>query len=154
MDLGYDMFLDKGKLKTEFIAADIFDPSSPLNELDGKIDIIHAASFFHLFDGSKQLQVAKRVVELLKPVPGSLIVGRQVGNVNPGEKQRRSGQGSAMRHDEKSWKDFWGRVGEETGTKWEVNATLFRQDISFAIHMSPAEKDQGERRLMFAVRRL
>jgi hypothetical protein len=49
MNIGYDLFLDKDTLGTTFIAADIFDESekSGLKVLEGTVDIIHAAFFFH-----------------------------------------------------------------------------------------------------------
>ena len=74
-DFGYEMFLDKSRLQTRFVQADIFDADSQLKELDGKMDIINAASFFHLFGRDEQIKVAKRVVQLLKPEV-SLLEGR------------------------------------------------------------------------------
>jgi SAM-dependent methyltransferase len=65
-EIGYDLFLDKSSLKTKFIEADIFDAESNLKELDGKLDIVHAASFLHLFDWDGQIKAAKRLIELLK----------------------------------------------------------------------------------------
>ena len=46
LDLGYDLFKDKETLKTHGFAADALAPSSALDEIDGKIDAVHAASFF------------------------------------------------------------------------------------------------------------
>ena len=69
-DWGYHLFLDKETLKTCFFEADIFNAESELKQLDGKIDVVNAASFFHLFDWDGQVKAAKRVVQLLKPVSG------------------------------------------------------------------------------------
>ena len=99
LELGYELFRDKGTLETEFIAADIFDPDSALRKFDGRLDIIGASSFFHLFDWNQQKAVAIRVVRLLKPEANSLLLGRQVGNVNPGELMSRVGQVRRFRHD-------------------------------------------------------
>src|SRR5690242_15576227 len=49
-DIGYEMFLDQQSLKATFVEADVFDDKSGLQELTGKFDIVHAASFFHLFE--------------------------------------------------------------------------------------------------------
>lgn len=81
---GFDLFLDRESLKTRFIKADIFAENSELDQLDGKINIVNAASFFHLFDWDGQIKAAKRVVKLLEPTSGSLIVGRQGGKPEAG----------------------------------------------------------------------
>ncbi len=150
MELGYDLFRDKDKLKSQFIAAGIFDEDSDLKLLDGKIDIIHTGSFFHLFTWDEQVQIAKRVVRLLKPKPNSMVIGRQFGNVKPGEYPRRSGKGTRYRHDVASWERMWEQVGNETGTKWKVEASLveMKQKEDFK-HLY----DNGARRLRFLVRR-
>ncbi|PNS20240.1 hypothetical protein CAC42_5690 [Sphaceloma murrayae] len=108
MELGYDLFLDKETLKTKFIPGDIFDEDSNPKELHDKMDIIQASAFFHLFDREKQKKVAHRVVKLLKPQKDSLLVGRQVGSVNPGEYFHRTNQDTTMfRHDPDSWRQLW-----------------------------------------------
>jgi len=124
MELGYDLFLDKDKLTSQFIAADVFDPESDLKQLEGKIDIIQSSSFFHLFTWDQQVELGKIVVKLLKPQPGSMIFGRQVGNKTPAEYPRRQGEGTRYRHDAASWNKLWMQIGEETGTKWHVEAEL------------------------------
>ncbi|KAL2353590.1 hypothetical protein BJ546DRAFT_1113332 [Cryomyces antarcticus] len=107
IDTGYDLFRDKETLKSKFIAADIFDDNSELNQLDGQIDIVHAASFLHFFDWTDQMSAAKRIVKLLKLQTGSLTIGRQVGNVTAGEQPRRVENGSRMfRHNEESFRRF------------------------------------------------
>ncbi|KAF2222404.1 methyltransferase domain-containing protein [Elsinoe ampelina] len=125
MELGYEMFLDKDSLKTKFIDGDVFDDNSDLSQLHGNVDIIQASAFFHLFDREKQKKVAHRVVKLLKPQHGSLLVGRQVGSINPGEYLHRTNPNSNMfRHNDVSWKELWDEVGSETGTKWDVTVEL------------------------------
>jgi SAM-dependent methyltransferase len=86
-ELGYQLFNDTDTLKSTFYAADIFDPNSRLNEIDGKIDIIYAGSFLHLFGYDEQLEVCAKIVKLLKPKKGSLLVGRQVGQVEAGQRK-------------------------------------------------------------------
>lgn len=126
IDLGYDLFQDHKTLKSTFIVADAFDPESPLKQLNGQMSIIYAGSFFHLFDWDGQFAMAKRVVELLKPEPGSMLLGRQAGNINPGEYIRAgyNGERKRWRHDPKTWKEMWELVGKETGTKWDVHAEM------------------------------
>ncbi len=50
-----------------------------LARLAGHLSVIHASSFFQLFDGQLQLQLAKRLAALLSPEPGSFIFGSHAG---------------------------------------------------------------------------
>jgi len=84
-------------------------------------------------------------------------VGRQVGNVNAREYERRSGRGSRYRHNEESWGRLWKEVGEETGTKWKVAVRseswvdgFAREGRSEPSGMQP----EGTTRMKFTVRRL
>ena len=52
-DIGYDPFRDRDRKKARFIQADIFDPNTPLRELNGKMDIIIACQLLHLFSWTK-----------------------------------------------------------------------------------------------------
>ena len=151
-DLGYDMFLDKSSLRTKFLEADIFDEDSQLKQLDGKLDIVHTSSFFHLFDLEEQIKVAKRVIRLLKPVPNALLVGRQAGLPDAGSFSHVLNRTGPFWHNAESWKDMWERVGKETGTQWHVEAELGEEGLGASARTSlvPA----NARRLTFTVRRL
>jgi len=120
-DLGYKLFRDEDTLKSKFLVGDVFNPSSQLSELDGKIDIIYAASFLHLFNWQEQVEVSKRIVKLLKDKRDSVVFGRQVGNANPGEQAR--GDRTRWCHNEESFKKMWKEVGDSTGSKWRVEVT-------------------------------
>ena len=119
-DLGYDLFRDRTSLQATFIAADIFIPHSALQPLYGTVDIIHASSFLHLFDWDQQVEVLKVVVKLLKPVKGSLILGRHMGDAESGAKDGLSANEKMYRHNEESWTKLWALISEETGTQWDV----------------------------------
>lgn len=120
-EMGYRLFRDRDALKSKFIAADITDPSSPLSELDGKIDIIYAGSFLHLFSYAESIEVCKRLVKLLREKKDSLILGRQVGNVDAGDYVQKINKGGKMyRHNAESFKKMWEEIGEATRTKWRV----------------------------------
>ncbi|KAH8794173.1 hypothetical protein BGZ57DRAFT_983441 [Hyaloscypha finlandica] len=120
-EMGYRLFRDRDALKSKFIAADITDPSSPLSELDGKIDIIYAGSFLHLFSYAELIEVCKRLVKLLRERKDSLILGRQVGNVDAGDYVQKINKGGKMyRHNAESFKKMWEEIGEATRTKWRV----------------------------------
>ncbi|THZ89474.1 hypothetical protein D6C84_00094 [Aureobasidium pullulans] len=152
LDLGYDLFKDKDKLDSKFIAADVFESQSALTPLAGKIDILHTSSFFHLFGYEGQKKIARRVVQLLKPQKDSLLVGRQVGNVRAHEEESSaSGSGNMFLQNVESWKQMWEEIGEETGTQWDVNATL--EDWPLVGNKVSWHKE-GTKRIFFSVRRL
>jgi len=152
MELGYDLFLDKETLRSRFIPSDVFDPESELKVLNGRIDIIHAASFFHLFSRDEQVIVGKRCVELLKPQKDSLIVGRQVGNIEAGEFPHRTNPNNMMfRHDIASWTQLWKEIGNATGTEWDVKAELHEWPIG---DNTRKWQNAGARQLRFTLRRV
>jgi len=126
IELGYDLFLDKEMLKTKFIAGDVFDPDASIKQLDGKIDIIHAASFFHLFNWDGQVKIAKRFVSLLNPEAGVLVIGRLMANIEAGEY---SFSKTVYRHNDESFKRMWKLVGDETGTNWQVDARISESEL-------------------------
>lgn len=138
-DIGYELFLDKSSLKTTFIEADVFDNESGMQQLAGKIDIVHAASFFHLFNWDQQVIAAKKVVGLLNGAPSNLIFGRQAGRLEAGDFTAQVEQEkSRYWHNSESWARLWKQVGDETGTAWKVEADwdekidLFRQNNGMA----------------------
>jgi SAM-dependent methyltransferase len=151
-DIGYDLFQDRSTLKTKFIEADIFEAESGLKELDGKLDIVHAASFFHLFDWEGQVEAAKRVVRLMKAKPGALVFGRQGGNLEAGAVTHLVKGQSAYSHNPQSWAKLWKQVGNETGSKWDVDAFLGEEDIAkrSSANIVPA----GTRFMTFSIRRV
>ena len=151
-DFGYEMFLDKSSLQTHFVQADIFDADSQLKELDGMIDIVNAASFFHLFGRDEQVKAAKRVVQLLKPKAGSLIIGRQGGRADAGGIVHEGKLMTAFWHNPDSWMELWKQVGQETSTEWKVEAALGPEDLSK--RMKTNLVPSGTRFMTFTIRRL
>lgn len=168
--VGYKLFEDSKdsvladgtrRLDTTFIAADVFDDNSRLvTELAGMMDIIYTGAFFHLFTLDEQEKAAARVVQLLAPKPGSLIVGRQSGSEEAGEDARKGAPGGRgpFRHNAQSWKDLWGRVGEATGTRWSVEADISSPEYSLAGVAEGKSKEMQSkitgRGLRYVIRRL
>jgi SAM-dependent methyltransferase len=151
-EIGYDMFLDKSTLLTKFIQADVFDAESDLKQLEGKISLVNAASFFHLFDYGDQVKAAKRVVRLLKDEPGVMVIGRQGGKPEAGSLSRLSVTQAAYWHNPESWEKLWRLVGEETGTKWEVKSSFGEEDLSKRMNINLVP--DGTRFMTFVVRRI
>jgi len=154
-ELGYKFFFDQDRLKTKFLAADLFESEPELESLNGTISIVYAGSIFHLFDLPLQRQLVKRTIDFLAPQPGSLVLGRQVGDINAGPFQHMTnGGGTMFRHNEQSWKRLWDEVGRDTGSKWEVCVELkltkrFMKRASGNDHIS-----DGARQMYFSCRRL
>lgn len=137
IDLGYDLFLDKDTLKSHFFAADALnpdpDPNSDLNQLKGQISIIYAGFFFHLFDFDQAVEIAVRLIGIMKQEKGSLILGKQAGNPIADERLLDlKAAGKLWRHSPDSWTKVWQLAGQKTGTKWRVNAKLEESDAKGA----------------------
>jgi SAM-dependent methyltransferase len=152
-DIGYDLFLDKATLKTMFIDADIFSADSGLKELDGKLNLVHAASFFHLFDWNSQVKAVKRIVELLKAEPGSMVFGRQGAMPEAGYLSQGFAGMHAYWHNPDSWARLWKQVGDETGTKWDVQSSLGEEDLTKRMNATNVVPS-GTRFMTYIIRRL
>lgn len=125
VDLGYSLFLDREKLRSSFLVADVLEEHSDLDRLDEKVDIVYASQFFHLFGWDNQVMIGKRMVRLLKPQSGSLIVGYQVGTVDARQlSPAPTPEGNMYAHNPSSLQKIWDVIGEATGTSWNVEATL------------------------------
>ncbi|CAI7631519.1 unnamed protein product [Penicillium discolor] len=119
INLGFDLFQDRSSLKSQFFASNLLDNTSEVVvELSGKIDIIFASLFFHIFSWNQQITIAKHALQILTPQPGSIIVGRNAAYVQrktpplPEEYTTQS-----FHHDLESWKLLWEVVQKETGMK-------------------------------------
>ena len=176
ISLSYDLFRDHDTLKSQFVVADMFladeettdsdvlGPStqkastSPetivsLTSLDNRVSIIAANSFFHLYNYSDQLKLAKRVVRLLSPKPGSLILGRQVGSSVPGEYTAVDNKGTRYAHDVASFHGFWEHVANEVGDgcRFRVEATLDEEELGENQNKGTNWSEPNIRRLRFGV---
>jgi len=150
-DLGYKLFRDKDTLKSKFFVGDVFDPSSPLSELDGKIDIIYAASFLHLFGYDDQIRVCKRIVKLLKEKKNSVVLGRQVGSSNAGNQTPSNDPTrTRWRHNEETFKKMWEEVGKLTESTWRVEVSS-EPWAGESDHGPQGGNDPSTLRLRFAV---
>lgn len=159
MDLGYDLFKDRNMLKSTFLPGDIFDDKMDWSALQSKIDIIHASAFFHLFNWEQQVQACRALVGFGRPQQHTIIVGRQVGSVTPGEFPSFQPGTTGFRHDPSTLQKLWDEVGKLTGTRWVVDATMdtvgFLGKADKARHESqkPNWVEPNMRRLLFTITR-
>ena len=154
IDLGYDLFADKDSCKTHFFTADVFKEGGHLNDIEGKVDAIYAASFLHLFSWDDQITVCKRIIKILKPRKGSFVFGRQTGNVKGQETvavvNKIKGKGTVWKHNAESFKEIWNIAGRETGTRWKATVWLDEQVDQSRLSWH----EDGARKIVFEVERL
>lgn len=129
LTLSYDLFKDVDTMKGHLFTANALEEvDAPLDELQGKMDVVYAGSFLHLFNWDDQLRICKRIIKTLKPAKGSLLFGRQIGAVRAGEREMLPAVGGerpmVWRHDAHSFKRLWEVAGSETGTKWKTWSQL------------------------------
>ncbi len=142
-DCGHELFKSTPEsFPAAFVAGDVFDPAfiepsepeaiiagnypsstlttslkdlSSLTPLRGKISAIFAASFFHLFNEEKQLEVAQRLASLLCPERGSVIFGQHVAMPVKGfrvqapilKNSEVAQKPQMFCHSPESWKQMW-----------------------------------------------
>lgn len=148
-DLGYDMFRDRDTLGARFVQGDMLDPDDEkLDQLHGKVTIVHADSFLHLFNRRHQSYIVKRLIGFFKPgTRNALIYGRQAG-YESGHVDNNSSDLPYV-HTKETLQALWDEAGAETGTSWKVDAETKpsteqmpggREDVvilEFIIHQIP-----------------
>lgn len=121
------MFQDREKMKdATFLAGDVFNEDG-LRGLEGKATMIHAANFFHLFPRENQVVAGVRVVRFLRSdAKNAFIFGRQVGSLQPGERETASSSRPTefFLHDQASFQALWDEIGQVTETKWKVDMEM------------------------------
>ncbi|KAL7942752.1 hypothetical protein V8C42DRAFT_331816 [Trichoderma barbatum] len=145
--IGNELFNDGGSGLT-FAAGDMLNSEDKaLGTLDGKITLVHAANFFHLFTWEQQVKISVRITRFLKPgTTDALIFGRQIGTHQPRE---RDGRVKLFLHNQESFQRLWDEVGVKTGTRWRVQVSISEEKrvdipgfgdsdryIRFGIHQS------------------
>ncbi|KAL7932845.1 hypothetical protein V8C35DRAFT_305628 [Trichoderma chlorosporum] len=122
ISIGTELFRDEGCGLT-FAAGDMLDPDDKaLDKLNGKITLIHAANFFHLFTWEEQVKLGVRIARFLKPeTTDAIIFGRQIGTHRPREK---GGRKKSFLHNQESFQKLWDEVGLKTGTRWHVQGAI------------------------------
>lgn len=128
LDLGYDLFKDRDTFEGKFLAGDLLNPDDhSLDEINGKVDIIHAAALFHLFDWEDQVKLGIRLVKFFKKGANkAMVVGRQIGTLYPLDRAtyKEEDGPSWYRHNLETWQDIWDEIGDKTGTEWKVSGTI------------------------------
>lgn len=148
IDLSYELFKDQD-LSSRLFQADALDLSdgSPLAALKGQMDFIHLGMILHVFNLEKQQVFLENCVSLLKPIPGCLIVGTAVGDVEgtPATAQN-------FMHSDNTFRDMWSSIGKRTGFNFSCRVSL---DNGLAIPTASQKYGSDRaRRLVFEVETL
>ncbi|KAL8957979.1 MAG: hypothetical protein Q9193_004874 [Seirophora villosa] len=130
-DISEDLFRDHGRLEGSFVGADIFDAEEKLwTKLEGSVDIVHASSLFHLFGLERQRRIACLTSRLVKPGPGSLVLGLQLAAKEKAEHiPIFNEQEPSFCHSLGSMQAMWDDAGREVGLtaggalRWQVDLT-------------------------------
>lgn len=127
IDLGYRLFLDRGRFECHFVVGDVFD-HIPMKNLHGKFDFVYTASFLHLWAWDGQIDAGSQLVQFLKDKAGTMILGKQVGKSTPGEyPEPVAANGVNYLHNTYTFEKLWNEIGERTKTKWKVEASMRRE---------------------------
>lgn len=154
IDLGYELFGDRGSLESLVVTANILEPiaGSPLQELEGTLDVVQLGMILHLFTWEQQITAFENAIRLLKPgKTGTLIIGQASGNVDGVATGGAWGR-STFKHNVESFEKFIGELSDKTGTQWKVTASL---DNGLSIFDGKRTWDDPKtRRLLFEVERI
>jgi hypothetical protein len=154
IDVGYNLFQDRGTLKSQFMQADVLDdgPEAPLNKLKDSIDIIHLGMVLHVFNREDQLTALVRCIEILKPGPGTLIIGQAVGHVEGKLSPAHEGMFS-FKHSDKTFMELISDLEVKVGGRFRVKAEL-DQGLGVGDGKRKWDLDDKTRRLTFEVERV
>ena len=121
------MFREEDRFRqVRYVQADLVDANPPpeFRALQGKMYVVLVTHVLHQWSWDRQVEDCVRLASFTRDV-GALIVGFQVGGVEPGEKvDRRYTVQESLAHDIASFKRLWKEVSEKTGLKWAVEAKL------------------------------
>ena len=166
-DVGYALFRDQEKMKGHFIQSNIFDNSSdaPLVKTRGTWDVVNINMFLHGFVWDEQVSACKYILKLLKPQPGSVVMGIQSGTTKSGVVTLGppflSGgmKKDVFVHDTDSFRKMWEEVAESEGIELKIDVG-YQQRIELGKDEAGQPKRVGffpntaggeQRRLFFAI---
>ena len=149
ISLGFELFMDRDKLQSTFLTGDIFNMD--LTSVQGTIDILQVSAFFHLFTRPKQLLAVRKLMSILRPEPGSIVVGANLGSLKPAEYELAPGGPTSFRHSPESFAELWMEAAGSSGSQWRVDGSLDTVSIVGNEHMPWAEPNI--RRIVFTVTR-
>ncbi|KAJ5287485.1 hypothetical protein N7478_003171 [Penicillium angulare] len=126
IDLGYEFFQDNSTLECKFLVQDFFKDTPELTALAKKISIMNSGYFMHMFDWKKQLDVAKRMIDLMAPGKGSIITGVNFGSTRSAGpfSDVPPGFDTIFLHNKRSLSGIWSEAAKATDTEWKFDCVL------------------------------
>jgi hypothetical protein len=142
--VGHALFRDEEKMRGHFIEADIFEdaPDAPLVKTRGSWDVITINMFLHGFMWDEQVSACKCILKLLKPQPGSVVIGMQSastksGVVTLGPPYLSGGTKDVFVHDTESFRKMWEEIGQSEGVELKI-------DVGYQPELNLAKTADGE----------
>lgn len=168
--VGHALFRDLEKMRGHFIHGDIFDnaPDAPLVKTRGTWDVVSIMLFLHAFKWDDQVAICKSILKLLKPQPGSMVIGLQHANTKSGEEQiirqyqQERPDKYVFTHNKETFKQMWEEIAESEGLDLKILVDYMPgykgkgSDGSRAANTHPFFPGTGgeNKRLFFSVERL
>ncbi|KAK5996777.1 Asnovolin E/Chermesin D methyltransferase nvfJ [Cladobotryum mycophilum] len=149
LELGYELFGDRNRLKATFTPGDVFAVDF-LPQYHGKVDIIYLGSFLHLFNEEQQKTIARQLKKLLRPRKGSVVFGRHLGADKGGSFKMESIGWDLYRHDPQTITAlFQNSHGSDDVDEWEVKSTLSRYESANWDDDRRGWQGDGTKQMMF-----
>ena len=164
---GTMLFRDEENFAGHFIAADLLveDANESMGELvktEGTWDVVSAFMVLHIWDYKTQITACKRILKLLKPEKGSLLIGASTGSVKPGEEWFKPPlvpqERSIFRHSKETFMHMWSEIEADQGVKVKVECTYDDEGERGARNKEDEGKGKGhffkggdQRRLYYSV---
>ena len=150
LDLGYELFRDRDSFDAKLRPGNVFDESF-LADWYGTMDMIYLGSFLHLFSRMQQQQIVAKLVLLLRPGPGALVFGRNLGAEKGGEYRMEALGWDLYRHSDETIKELWDK---EADGRWEIQSSLSRYESAGWDNDRRSWQGDETKQMMFSVTRL
>ncbi len=159
IELGYELFRDRGNTETLLLAANILDdpasPASPLHPLVGQFSAVQLGMLLHLLTWDEQLAAFRHAFALLRGRAGDRVFGQATGHLD-GTPTASLGHGPAARathkHNTESFVRLVAEVAAATGTRWRVVTAQLDDGLSVRDGKRTWD-DPRTRRLLFEIER-
>ncbi|KAH8693009.1 hypothetical protein BGW36DRAFT_399749 [Talaromyces proteolyticus] len=136
INLGFELFNDQQKLRSVFLAQDFAEDTPEISRLAKRIKIINSGYFMHLWNWEKQLNAAKRMIQLVLPGSGSIICGVHFGSQSAGMwKNVPPGFEEMFLHNRESLSKLWNQAEKETKTSWKFECV--EEDDEYCRDLDP-----------------
>ncbi|KAJ5088007.1 hypothetical protein N7456_011623 [Penicillium angulare] len=131
IDLGYELFKDRSSLQSRFIVQDLFQDTPEMSTLIGKFRVIKCGYSMHLWNYARQLDAAKRIIQLASPRGGSIITGMHLGSHNAKLWTDLPPEFKAMfLHNKETLSELWMQASTDTGTRWKFECAIEEDENS------------------------